>query len=197
MEAKELPPIRRSETSGTESSERGLLRRIAARDRLAMREFYLLYHRRLARFLMRITQRFDLAEEIINDTMFIVWQQAARFRADSRVSTWVMGIAFRHGLRSLRATTRAEAHAVSPELAGEAVESRDAEYREWLGKALAELSSDHRITLELTYYGGYSCEEVAAIMGCPVNTVKTRMFYARDRLRSILHALATPVGSDS
>jgi len=100
-------------------------------------------------------------------------------------------------LRSLRATTRAEAHAVSPELAGEPVESRDAEYREWLGKALAELSTEHRITLELTYYGGYSCEEVAAIMDCPVNTVKTRMFYARDRLRSILHALATPVGSDS
>lgn len=195
MEAMDLPPLRRSETVGAESSERGLLRRIAAQDRVAMREFYLLYHRRLARFLMRITSRFDLAEEIINDTMLIVWQQASRFRADSRVSTWIMGIAFRQGLRSLRTVTRAESHAVSPELDGEPSESLDAEHRDWLGKALAVLSTEQRLALELTYYGGYSCEEIATIMDCPVNTVKTRMFYAREKLRAVLPELAAPIGS--
>jgi RNA polymerase sigma-70 factor (ECF subfamily) len=167
VQAMDLPPLRRSEATGAESSERGLLRRIATQDRTAMREFYLLYHRRLARFLMRITPRFDLAEEIINDTMLIVWQQAPRFRGESRVSTW------------------------------DAADSQDAEHRDWLGKGLAGLSTEHRLALELTYYGGYSCEEIATIMNCPVNTVKTRMFYAREKLRSVLPGLATPGGSAS
>jgi len=193
----DIPPIRRSETTGGESSERGLLRRIAAQDRTAMREFYLLYHRRLARFLMRITPRFDLAEEIINDTMLIVWQQAPRFRGESRVSTWVMGIAFRQGLRSLRTAMRADARAVSPELVDEAADSQETEHRDWLGKALDELSTEQRLALELTYYGGYSCEEIATIMECPVNTVKTRMYYAREKLRSVLPELAAPRGSAS
>jgi RNA polymerase sigma-70 factor (ECF subfamily) len=197
VEAVDLPPLRRSETAGAESSERGLLRRIAGQDRVAMREFYLLYHRRLARFLMRITPRFDLAEEIINDTMLIVWQQAPRFRGESRVSTWVMGIAFRQGLRSLRTTMRAEARAVSPELVDEAADSQEAEHRDWIGKSLSELSAEQRLVLELTYYGGYSCDEIATIMDCPVNTVKTRMYYARQKLRSVLPALATPHGSAS
>jgi len=193
----DISPMRRSESTGAESSERGLLRRIAAKDRAAMREFYLLYHRRLARFLMRITPRFDLAEEIINDTMLIVWQQAPRFRGESRVSTWVMGIAFRQGLRSLRTRMRADARAVAPELVDEAAESQEAEHRDWLGKALDELSTEQRLALELTYYGGYSCEEIATIMDCPVNTVKTRMYYARAKLRSVLPELAAPGGSAS
>jgi RNA polymerase sigma-70 factor (ECF subfamily) len=197
VQAMDLPPLRRSEATGAESSERGLLRRIATQDRTAMREFYLLYHRRLARFLMRITPRFDLAEEIINDTMLIVWQQAPRFRGESRVSTWVMGIAYRQGLRSLRTRMRADARAVGPELVEDAADSQEAEHRDWLGKGLAGLSTEHRLALELTYYGGYSCEEIATIMNCPVNTVKTRMFYAREKLRSVLPGLATPGGSAS
>ncbi len=179
---------------GDELAERELLRRIAGRDRVAMREFYLLYHRRLARFLVRITPRLELAEEIINDTMLAVWQQAAEFRSESRVSTWVMGIAFRQGLKSLRTATRAEARATAPTPLDEASEPADAERRDWLGKALATLSLEQRVALELTYYGGYSCEEIAAIMGCPPNTVKTRMFYAREKLRDLLPALAGAAG---
>jgi RNA polymerase sigma-70 factor (ECF subfamily) len=42
------------------------------------------------------------------------------------------------------------------------------------------------MVLELTYYLGHSCAEIAAIMECPVNTVKTRMFHARRKLRELL-----------
>src|SRR5512141_1160322 len=70
----------------TEADERELLSRIAERDRLAMRQFYVLYHRRIARFLTRITARRELVEEIVNDTLLIVWQRAAQFRGGSRIS---------------------------------------------------------------------------------------------------------------
>jgi Sigma-70, region 4 len=48
------------------------------------------------------------------------------------------------------------------------------------------LSSDHRAVVELCYFEGRSCAEIAEIMGCPVSTVKTRMFHARRRLRALM-----------
>ena len=53
-------------------------------------------------------------------------------------------------------------------------------------RALAALSAEHRAVMELTYYQGYSCREIAEIIGCPVATVKTRMFYARRKMRTLL-----------
>jgi RNA polymerase sigma-70 factor (ECF subfamily) len=51
---------------------------------------------------------------------------------------------------------------------------------------MAELTPDHRGVVELTYFHDLSCREVAEIMGLPVDTVKTRMFYARRQLKQRL-----------
>jgi len=64
-------------------------------DRKAFEELYNLYHRRMARFLTRLTHRYDLAEEVINDTFWVVWRKARDFRGDSQPSTWILGIAYR------------------------------------------------------------------------------------------------------
>jgi len=173
-----------------------LIRRIAARDRQAFESLYLSYHDRVTRFLLRLTRRADLAEELFNDVMLVVWQKAPSFRERSRVSTWVLGIAYRKGLKALRRLKR------QPEqftlTAVEAVEaapsSRDPESRElaeWLDRGLASLSPEHRMVIELAYYLGHSCAEISEIAKCPVNTVKTRMFHARKKLREIL----PPLGS--
>jgi RNA polymerase sigma-70 factor (ECF subfamily) len=53
-------------------------------------------------------------------------------------------------------------------------------------EAIAQLSAEHREVIDLTFYHGLSYQEIAAIMECPVNTVKTRMFYARKRLHELL-----------
>jgi RNA polymerase sigma-70 factor (ECF subfamily) len=171
----------------TDADERKLLARVAARDRRAMQEFYLIYHRRLARFLARVTRRRELIEEIINDTLLIVWQRAAQFRGESRISTWVMGIAWRHGLRSFKREQRAGEYPALPEIAP-MVETELFENRDALDRAMAVLSAEQRAVIELAYVGGYSCDEIGAIMGCPVNTVKTRLFYARRKARSALKA---------
>ena len=68
-----------------------------------------------------------------------------------------------------------------------------AEVREWLAAGLARLPLEQRMVLELAYNLGHSCEEIAQIMECPVNTVKTRMFHARRKLRTLLVTLS---GSD-
>src|SRR5271167_2017636 len=79
-----------------------LLVAIAGGDRRALEELYLAYHRRLARFLSRFTPRYENVEEIVNDTFMVVWQSAGDFRHASLVSTWIMGIAYRTALKSLR-----------------------------------------------------------------------------------------------
>lgn len=148
-----------------------------------------MYHRRLARFLMRMTSRHDLIEEVINDTLWTVWLKAGDFRGDSLVSTWIVGITYRRALKALRrhGTARpmlAEEAAVAPDV------QTENENRQWLGQALAELPLEQRMVMEFSYLMGHSCEEIAQIMQCPVNTVKTRMFHAREKLRRSLPRLA-------
>jgi RNA polymerase sigma-70 factor, ECF subfamily len=180
-----------STSSGSSSNARELelLRQVAAGDRTAFKELYLIYHRRLARFLMRMTSRHDLIEEVINDTLWTVWLKAGDFRGDSLVSTWIVGITYRRALKALRrhGTARpmlVEDVAVAPDV------QLEAENREWLGLALAELPLEQRMVMEFSYLMGHSCEEIAQIMQCPVNTVKTRMFHAREKLRRSLPRLA-------
>ena len=177
-------------TASANELERELLRRISGGDRDAFRDLYLRYHRRLARFLTRLTHAREDAEEIINDTLWIVWQRAGDFRNASRVSTWIMGIAYRLALKLIR---RAATHArvMSLEIHdGEASASDVLEAtfdRRLLERGLARLPVEQRLVLEFTYYMDHSCEEIAEIMECPVNTVKTRMFHARRKLRVLLN----------
>lgn len=180
-----------STSSGSSSNARELelLRQVAAGDRTAFKELYLIYHRRLARFLMRMTSRHDLIEEVINDTLWTVWLKAGDFRGDSLVSTWIVGITYRRALKALR-----RHGAPRPMLVEEVAVAPDAqledENRQWLGQALAELPLEQRMVMEFSYLMGHSCEEIAQIMQCPVNTVKTRMFHAREKLRRSLPRLA-------
>ena len=190
------PPERKPEASVAERNQRefGLMERIARQDRAAFKELYLLYHRRLARFLTRLTSRYDVVEEIINDTFFVVWQRAGDFRGASQVSTWVMGIAYRRGLKTLQ-RLRPMHSELDHEIENQQVVEpwQHAELSEWLTAGLARLPLEQRMVLELAYHLGHSCEEISVIMQCPVNTVKTRMFQARRKLKGHLLTLA---GSD-
>jgi len=174
----------------SDDRERELLRRTAAHERQAFEELYTVYHRRLTRFLMRLAPRYELAEEVINDTFWIVWQKAGDFRGASRVSTWIMGIAYRCALKVLR-SERSLAHAELPAVLQALTDepTRAEEEHEWLMQGLRQLPFEQRMTLELAYFLGHSCEEIGAIMNCPATTVKTRMFHAREKLRHLLPEL--------
>jgi len=185
---------RRSAAANSNSEkDRELLARVALREDAAFAELYAIYHRRLARFLRRFTSRYDVIEEIINDTMWVVWRKSGEFRGDSLVSTWIMGIAYRRAMKSLQQFAATAPSGVKSgnlaELGNDSAQA-NAELRDWLQIAMAQLPIEQRMVLELTYYVGHSCEEVAGIMDCPTNTVKTRMFHGRAKLRALLPQLA-------
>jgi len=172
-----------------------LMARIAEGDRKALEELYHLYHRRMARFLTRLTRRYDIAEEVINDTFWVVWRKARDFRGDSQPSTWILGIAYRKARNALRSSIRLAEQNLEDESLPHTSEtpSDAAELRDWLGQALTQLPVEQRLAVELCYEFGYSCEEIATTMNCPVNTVKTRLFHARAKLQKLLPRLANPV----
>jgi RNA polymerase sigma-70 factor (ECF subfamily) len=178
-----------------EQNDRELLEKIARGDREALRGMYLLYQRRLSGFLLRLTRRRDVVEEVINDTLYVVWCKASEFRGDSRLSTWIMGIAYRCALKTLRRSGYRlfAAAPIEDETLIAPDELSAAETGEWVAMAMQQLSTDQRLTIELAYGQGHSCEEIADIMDCPVNTVKTRMFHARRKLRTLLPQLAGTV----
>jgi len=182
--------------------ELALLRRVAAQDRKAFEGLYQIYYRRLFAYLFKVTRRGELVEELVNDVMLAVWTGAARFDGRSRVSTWVFGIAYHKALKALAriAATPSAAPAAADEEPREerepaaAVEEPESlitrrELATTLGKALGSLSPEQRAVVELTYYYELSYGEISTIVGCPVNTVKTRMFHARRRLRQLLPGL--------
>ena len=57
-----------------------------------------------------------------------------------------------------------------------------------IARLLEKLSVDHRVVLQLAYFQEFNVSQIAQILDCPENTVKTRMFYARQRLRALLEA---------
>ena len=188
-EEPQVPPSRNE-------SDLRLLERIERGDRAALHELYAAYHHAVLRFMQRVTKSLELAQEGVNDVMLTVWRNSKSFGRRSSVSTWIMGIAYHKALKALASRRRWSSRfgfdiddfedrreaAVDPD------EHRD--LRDLLAKALDDLPPAQRAVVELTYFGGYSYEEIGTITGCPVNTVKTRMFHARAKLRKALTALA-------
>lgn len=173
-----------------EWEELRLLAAIRGEDRRAFEIFYRLYFPRLTRFLDRLLRSTDLIEEVINDTMWVVWRSAGRFDQSCRVSTWVFAIAYRKALKALG--SRDLPVEADPDLwpaetcLQPEVELSQRQLCAQVGQALDALPLEQRTVVILVYYHGLRQEEIATIMDCPVNTVKSRMFHARRRLKSLL-----------
>jgi RNA polymerase sigma-70 factor (ECF subfamily) len=180
-----------------DDDERFLLHRISCADRDAFERLFLDYHKRLVRFLCRVIRRDEDLEEVINDTFLIVWQRAGDFRGASRVSTWIFGITYRCALKAIRRSTiRSRAAALVLQHGEPIIEdaAKRKEDRQLLDLGLSRLPPEQRLVFTLAYCMDYSCEEIAAIVECPVNTVKSRMWQARRKLRTIICAAAAPQG---
>ena len=170
--------------------ERELLERVKARDVGAFEKLYRIYQPRLARFLINLVKRPQLVEEVLDDTMMVVWQTAESFRGTSKLSTWVFAIAYRKALKARsRWPDPVEDDEHDTRASNDPAPDADLELsrvRSALVTAMGSLSPEQRAVVDLTYFHGLGYREIAEILSCPVDTVKTRMFHARRRLRQAL-----------
>ncbi|HEY8977198.1 MAG TPA: sigma-70 family RNA polymerase sigma factor [Burkholderiaceae bacterium] len=189
-----------------DAEDRRLVACVCAHELAAFESLYRRYHPRLTRFLHRMLRPEHLIEEVLNDTLHVVWNQAERFNGTSKVSTWIFAIAYRKALKALSRhedplpdTTEDDAchPAADPSERPEARMSLG-QARAAIDAALRALSADQRAAVELTYFHGFSYPEIAQIVDCPTDTVKTRMFHARRRLRAWnMRVLTVSVGQST
>lgn len=170
--------------------ERELILRARQRDRRAFQELYGAYRPRLWRFLVQLTKRPALAEEVLNETMLAVWSGMEKFNGESAFSTWVFAIAYRTGLKSLRRNDHPVEDGVNAELHSDEDNpekwTADRHRLHALQAAIGRLSAEHRAVIDMSYFHEMKYHEIAAVMGCPEDTVKTRMFHARRQLKKLL-----------
>jgi RNA polymerase sigma-70 factor (ECF subfamily) len=163
---------------------------VVAKDVAAFEDLYRAYHPRLSRFIGLMARRPSVVEEAFNDTMLVVWKRAHTYNRQCKVSTWIYSIAYRTTLKALRQQDDPVDDLCSDLLpsdgAGPEEESSGRETRESLVKALGLLSAEHQSALVLTYFHDLPYAEIAQIVDCPVDTVKTRVFHGKRRLRALL-----------
>ncbi len=173
--------------------DRALLSAIARKDTRAFETFYHRYEMRLMRYLTGIVGDPLVAEDLVVEVMWTVWQNAHRFRNHASVSTWVMGIARNKAFDFLRrhkpTIVLDDSTLMEPYMPSLLDQIEVLEKVRLFTRAFLRLDPIHREVLELAFVEEMSYTEIAALIGCPVNTVKTRVYYARRYLRQHLRAM--------
>jgi RNA polymerase sigma-70 factor (ECF subfamily) len=192
-----------SENDPASDSDIELVARVAAGDKAAFETLFSTYGERVFRYAHRMISDVSRAEEVTNDVMMEIWKNAGKFEGRSKVSTWILGITRHLALNAVRGK-KLDTMDIddAPEIADDSQSAqagalaRDADaLKQDLRAALGQLSDDHRDVVELTFFQGCSYQEIAEIVGCPENTVKTRMFHARKQLKEILSALGVDLSA--
>ena len=192
-----------SENDPASDSDIELVARVAAGDKAAFETLFSTYGERVFRYAYRMISDVSRAEEVTNDVMMEIWKNAGKFEGRSKVSTWILGITRHLALNAVRGK-KLDTMDIddAPEIADDSQSAqagalaRDTDaLKQDLRAALGQLSDDHRDVVELTFFQGCSYQQIAEIVGCPENTVKTRMFHARKQLKEILLALGVDLSA--
>ena len=173
------------------SSDETLISLIADGDKRAMQVLYARHNVKVYRFILRLTGNQSLAEDLVSEVFLDVWRQAEGFESKSQVSTWLLAIARYKALSALR--RRTDEH-LDDQMAATIEDTADnpetvvgtKDRNTIVQKCLTQLSPAHREVIDLVYYHEKSVDEVARIVGVPPATVKTRMFYARNKMADLL-----------
>jgi RNA polymerase sigma-70 factor (ECF subfamily) len=184
---------RQRRSDSTETSDIALVGLIAQGDQDAVRRLFFRHKERVFRFLLRRVDNEASAEDLLSEVFIEVWRNAGRFEGRSEVSTWLLAIARNKAFSMLRRRSAEEAdeqelERIEDPADGPEAALQNSERSELLRDCLSKLSPAHREIIDLVYYHERSIDDVARIIGIPLNTVKTRMFHARKRIGEMLAA---------
>lgn len=180
--------------SAHRSPDHRLLMDVAAGNHSAFETFYHRYATRVYHYLLSLLRDPSAAEEALADVMVAVWDSAKTYKGESQVSTWLLGIARHKAIDTLRRVSRHEMTTVPLDHAAEQIDPHDGPIELLVQEALAaqtkqaleQLSPEHREALYLAFYQEMPYQDIASLLNIPVNTVKTRVFYAKQQLKQVL-----------
>jgi RNA polymerase sigma-70 factor (ECF subfamily) len=179
-------------------SDAELIELVANGEARALEVLYDRYSRVVYSFALRIVGDPQLAEEILQEVFFRVWQQGSGFQSNrGSLITWLLSITHNLAIDEVRKRNRRpqKADSEDPELVlgGMADESTDIEQEVWLlgvrtaiVEALDRVPKEQRVVIELAYFRGLTQREIAETLGQPLGTVKTRMRLGLQKLREQL-----------
>ncbi|GAB6094089.1 sigma-70 family RNA polymerase sigma factor [Desulfatiferula olefinivorans] len=173
-----------------DAKHRKLIAKTARGDRDAFETLYRLTSQRVFFYLFRMLQNRELAEDIQIDVYTEVWTNAARFKGQSRVTTWLFGIARNMALNALRKHSRSGGNMGELHDALEDEKSVDGyrafEHAQEIQQALLRLPVKQREVMDLVFFHDLGYKEVADILDIPENTVKTRVYHAKEALKAAI-----------
>ncbi|MFN3986119.1 MAG: RNA polymerase sigma factor [Rhodocyclaceae bacterium] len=176
-----------------------LLKAVGQGSEAAIRELYTTYSRRIYAFALHRLGDPGLAEEIVVDTMHEVWKRPDRFRGESKFSTWLLGVA-RYKILTAQRSRETDHDELDEEMPSDDAGAFDVlaqkQRREGVQHCMGKLSDEHRECLHLVFFEGMSLKEVAEVQSAPENTIKTRLFHARQKIKNCLRLLLEREGID-
>lgn len=170
-------------------------------DGRAVAALYDRYNALIFSLALRMLGSREGAEELVQEVFLRAWRQAASYQPSlGKLSTWLLGIARnlavdelrRRGARPQRADGESEeqlASIATPAGDDPAAQAAQAAQRTEIRAALDALPPAQRRVIEMAYYGGLTQSEIAAELGEPLGTVKTRMRLGTQKLRDLLREM--------
>jgi RNA polymerase sigma-70 factor (ECF subfamily) len=176
---------------GAELDDAALVAGMARGDGDALAELYDRHGQALFGYLLRLAGERGAAEEILQDTLLAAWRSAGGFRGRSAVRTWLFGIGRRQGHNRLRGkrlewVDLAEAPEVASGDPGPEAAALAGVQREVIAAAMGRISALHTEVLGLVFIDGMAYAEIAAVLGVPLGTVKSRLSHAKAALAAEL-----------
>jgi len=183
-----------SSTNWQDLTDSDLIKACVPNNEEAFAALYQRYEKRVFQYLMTIMNEATLAEETLVEVMLAIWKNLQTFQGQSKVSTWIFGIAHHKAVDALRKITSQQRGRITLDDIAETAESghnplEDAQQNRMAAltnQAITSLSSDHREILHMAFYEELSYPEIAELLHIPVNTVKTRVYYAKQQLKKNL-----------
>ena len=203
-------PGRRGRAGGPGGAERNaedarLVARLAEGDEGALAALYDRYSRPAYSLARRVCVDELLAEDVVQEVFLTVWRDPSKFSPDrGAFSSWLLTLVHHKAVDAVRregvhrrrqvAVDDETTDRLAPESPGADLDAIGAVVADHVKAALRELPVEQRTAMMLAYYGGYTQREVAALVGVPLGTVKSRMFAAANRLRAALGPLSADFG---
>lgn len=187
-----------------------IVQRVQAGDKLAFNLLVSKYHRRVARLLTRMVRNQEDIEDVVQETFIKAYRAIGNFRGDSAFYTWIYRIAINtaknllvtQGRRpsTLKESNDGDSETFEDNAALSNIDTPESLYQtkqigEAVNEAMSALPEELRSAIVMREIDGLSYEEIAAAMDCPIGTVRSRIFRARESIAAKIKPLLEPKGS--